>query len=248
MAGNRTFPKDKYPNYGMTGKHHTVESNKSNSEKHKGRVPWNKGKKGCQVPWNKGLTKDTDERVAKYVENMRQSVIQGWEDGRVHPKGNLGNFNPRIEIICKTCKNKFTVIESKSHQKYCSHECYYADCGDAELIKKKLAWKKLGFNSPNYKESELLEILNRLYPNEWKYVGDGTVIIEGKNPDFINCNGKKLIIELFGERWHKPGSEESRKEIFKRIGYETLIVWGKELKNVNTLELKIKNFTEMKIW
>lgn len=29
--------------------------------------PWNKGKKGVQVAWNKGLTKDTDERVAKYI-------------------------------------------------------------------------------------------------------------------------------------------------------------------------------------
>ena len=31
--------------------------------------PWNKGKKGVQVAWNKGLTKETDERVAKYIES-----------------------------------------------------------------------------------------------------------------------------------------------------------------------------------
>lgn len=30
--------------------------------------PWNKGKKGLQIAWNKGLTKETDERVAKYIE------------------------------------------------------------------------------------------------------------------------------------------------------------------------------------
>jgi len=31
-----------------------------------GKIPWNKGKRGLQVAWNKGLTKDSDERVAKY--------------------------------------------------------------------------------------------------------------------------------------------------------------------------------------
>jgi hypothetical protein len=34
--------------------------------------PWNKGKKGVQVPWNKGLTKETDERVKKYIENREK--------------------------------------------------------------------------------------------------------------------------------------------------------------------------------
>lgn len=37
----------------------------------KGRIPWNKGKKGLQVAWNKGLTKNSDERVAKYSEKRR---------------------------------------------------------------------------------------------------------------------------------------------------------------------------------
>lgn len=34
-----------------------AESLKRQSESHKGRTPWNKGRKGVQEAWNKGLTK-----------------------------------------------------------------------------------------------------------------------------------------------------------------------------------------------
>ena len=36
----------------------------------KGRILWNKGKKGLQVAWNKGLTKETDQRVKKYAAKL----------------------------------------------------------------------------------------------------------------------------------------------------------------------------------
>jgi hypothetical protein len=42
-------------------------------QKMKGRVPWNKGKKGVQVAWNKGLAATMDERVAKNIENKTKS-------------------------------------------------------------------------------------------------------------------------------------------------------------------------------
>lgn len=38
---------------------------KESYDSRRGRVPWNKGKKGITVPWNKGLTKETDKRLAK---------------------------------------------------------------------------------------------------------------------------------------------------------------------------------------
>jgi len=34
---------------------HTAETKAKNSILHKGKTPWNKGKKGVQTPWNKGL-------------------------------------------------------------------------------------------------------------------------------------------------------------------------------------------------
>jgi very-short-patch-repair endonuclease len=83
---------------------------------------------------------------------------------------------------------------------------------------------------PNKQEVYLNEILQLNFPGEWKYVGDGSFVIDGKNPDFININGKKAIIELFGEFWHEKEEEQTRTDLFSKYGYSTLIIWSAELR------------------
>lgn len=101
---------------------------------------------------------------------------------------------------------------------------------------------------PNKPECIMLNLLNHLYPNEWRYVGDGQLVIEGRNPDFVNCNGKKLIIECFGNYWHSvrtrcfEETEEGRIALFKKYGYKTLVVWEREIKNTDTLVARIREF------
>lgn len=105
---------------------------------------------------------------------------------------------------------------------------------------------------PNKSENKFIEIIKK-YNLPYKYVGDLSVIIGGKNPDFINCNGQKKIIELFGNYWHNPKrkthrkpkwheSEWGRKAVYSQFGYETLIIWDNELKNINKVLEKIKEF------
>ena len=109
---------------------------------------------------------------------------------------------------------------------------------------------------PNKVEITLNSLLQENFPKEWKYTGDGSVIIEGLCPDWINCNGKKKIIELFGcffhgcpihnPHWKPPfkSRENIRREIFSRYGFNTLIVWEHELENQHPLIDKLKIFTE----
>jgi len=76
----------------------------------------------------------------------------------------------------------------------------------------------------------------------FKYVGNGAVIIGGLNPDFINVNGHKQVVELFGRAFHDPSSikklkanipyrqtAEGRCLIYAEYGFETLIIWDDEL-------------------
>jgi hypothetical protein len=111
---------------------------------------------------------------------------------------------------------------------------------------KEFVKKVLSCRQQNGKELYLDFILQNYFPDEWKYVGDGAVIIEGLCPDFINVNGKKQIIELFGDYWHNRKNmkyhqtEQGRKEAFAKHGYSTLIIWEHELKDENKIIEKIK--------
>jgi hypothetical protein len=95
---------------------------------------------------------------------------------------------------------------------------------------------------PNRTELWLEALLEKMYPGEWKFVGDGQMIIAGKCPDYINVNGQKKIIEFWGNRWHEGQNPEDRKNVFKPYGYETLVIWGHELKDMDKLKLTLNNF------
>lgn len=82
---------------------------------------------------------------------------------------------------------------------------------------------------PNKPESVLIDIIER-YGLPFKYVGDGQFILGYKCPDFLNINGKKQLIELFGTYWHSVFDVAARKEHFKQYGFQTLIIWEDELK------------------
>jgi G:T-mismatch repair DNA endonuclease (very short patch repair protein) len=103
---------------------------------------------------------------------------------------------------------------------------------------------------PNNKELQLGTLLDSLYPKQFRYVGDGQIIIDGCVPDFIDCNHRKLALELFGTYWHglkKTGltreeAEQQRIDRFAKYGYSTLIVWEHELKQPEVLKEKIIKF------
>lgn len=81
--------------------------------------------------------------------------------------------------------------------------------------------------TPELQVMEIIKDLNLPY----RYVGNGEVIISGLCPDFINCNGQKKLIEVFGDYWHKPCEEKQRYAMFAQFGYRTLIIWEHELKD-----------------
>ena len=93
-----------------------------------------------------------------------------------------------------------------------------------------------------------------MFPGEYKFVGDGKIWIGYKNPDFINVNGQKKIIELFGDYWHSVGrtgrtkqqEENQRINHFAKYGFKVLIVWERELKNIPKLKKKLIRFHNQK--
>lgn len=104
-------------------------------------------------------------------------------------------------------------------------------------------FKEVFGKRPNKPEKKIMELLNENFPNEWKYVGDGSIWIDHKNPDFININGKKKLIEFFGDYWHRNDNGENRIKHFKKYGFETIIIREKELGDLQEIKRKIEQFT-----
>jgi len=51
--------------------------------------------------------------------------------------------------------------------------------------------------------------------------------------------------EFFGEYYHKPEEEKKRTDFFKQFGWDTLTIWGKDLRDLDKLKEKILSFAEV---
>lgn len=115
-----------------------------------------------------------------------------------------------------------------------------------ELIKA----QRRGTSRPNKKEAILQAMLNEDFPNEWMYSGNGEhvpdkVLLAGLVPDFIAKDGRRAVIELFGDYWHKGESEENKRGKYSELGYQCLVIWEHELdwgiKHINDKVRKFSN-------
>ncbi len=89
--------------------------------------------------------------------------------------------------------------------------------------------------SPNKAELKLEDILNRYFPGQWKFVGNKGVKLGELYPDFLNVNGKKQVIELFGAHWHDVFDIAKKRDSYRKYGFDVAIVWEDELKDEERL-------------
>lgn len=172
--------------------------------------------------------------------DLRKNAYVGW--GKDNPFFGKKHSEETRRIISQKAKATGTLVRLNK---------------DPEFQKKRIMAL---IKSPNKAETFLDQIIQEACPNQYKYTGDGTFLIDNLNPDWTNVAGQKKVIELFGEEYHDPEkaprkinyrqTEAGRKEIFSSNGgYSTLIIWGKELANSPRDELikKIRYFTEVGI-
>jgi very-short-patch-repair endonuclease len=79
----------------------------------------------------------------------------------------------------------------------------------------------------------------------YRFVGDGQVWINRANPDFINTNGKKQLVEILGRYWHTEEETAKRVAHYKRYGFECITIWEEELKNEDAILRKIGAANEL---
>lgn len=213
----------------MFGKHHTEETKQKMSNINLGR-------------------KHTDEYKRKMSERVRGEKHPMW--GKHHSEASRQKIREHRPDTHGE-KNPFYGKHHSENTRMKISKAIEEKWKNEEIAKKMIA--SLQFR-PNGQELYLDYILQNNFPDEWKYVGDGEFIIGGLCPDFINVNGKKQIIELFGDYWHKGKknlkehqTENGRKEAYSKYNYSTLIVWECELQDEEKVIQKIKEFSAMGI-
>lgn len=223
-------------NKNLLGHKHSNETRIKMSLSHRGKHPGLGFKKG-HIPWNSGI-KMSNEIREKISRSNKGRILSNEHKSKISisHKGKICSEKCK-EIISEKNRGRISWNKGISLLSYCS-------LNSKERIKE--GFRKM-MCKPNFSEIKLTKILENLYSNKWKYVGNGIVWIGDKNPDFINVNGQKKLIELFGEQWHKPEDEKIRSDYFRLFGFDTLIIWAKELRFQDKLEAKLNNFVGERI-
>ncbi len=163
------------------------------------------------------------------------------------------NKLPRVKRMCLGCAIEFIVSTGSDERKFHSGECYWSwmvgNWKDPEYVKMMI---KAQHRKPNNFEKRVDKFLQEVLPGEYQInVKAEVMILAGKCPDFVNVNGQKKIIEANGDWWHgekftgrtKEEEEQQRIDCFAKEGYQTLIIWEHELKDMGKLETKLLNFS-----
>jgi len=235
----------------------------------KGNIPWNKGvphslesiekmrlanagkhrnpetefQKGS-IPWNKGI-QHRPETIAKLKgrhTNPKTEFKAGHRPTEETRKKQSESAKRRFsdpaerEKQSKRKTGKKSPVHSARMKKRWQEESY--------VERQKLARDM----KPNKAELTLGDLLGRLFINEYRYVGDFSFFLGGRCPDFMNVNGQKKLIELYGDYYHDQEifpdtmTPEERISHFKDYGFNTLIVWEKELNDEPQLIEKLQAF------
>lgn len=247
----------------MRGKKLSEEHKRKISESHKGKPSHHKGKhlseETKKILSQKNLGKKLSEETKKKIglaskgrrlseearRKISKTVKQSWQ--------NTETYKKHQQSICGHKHSEKTKKKMSEIKK--GKPAWNKGITWPEETRKKLSlrWKnpqfvekmRKGLNlHPNKPETIILNLLNKLYPGEWKFTGDFSFMINGKNPDFTNINGQKKLIELFGDYWHRGENPQDRIDVFKPFGYQTLIIWERELKDIKQLKRKIFDFCE----
>ena len=196
---------------------------------------YGKDMKGEKNPnWKGGLVECICEACGKEFEVFPSKIKEGGgsfcslscaRKGENHPnwKGGL------VKRICECCGKEFEVFLCRIKEgrgRFCSYSC---------------ARKKQKISKHHTKPELIFDEISKKNNLPYKYTGDGSFWI-GKNPainpDFVECNGKKIAIEIFSY-WHDPlkrlgkvrysATYEGRKKILKEYGWKLVVFWQEDL-------------------
>lgn len=190
---------------------------------------WSYNKRhGLNVEVEEVRIAETPNNIASFVirdinikaESARRAALKMWHDP-VSRKRHMDGINEA---------NKDPIIRKmRSERMKASNPMSRRDIVDKMLRSLVKSKKKL----PNAGEKKMISFFAK-HKIPLQFCGDGSFILEGKVPDFVNY-GKKVVVEYNGRFWHSKNEwndacDDSQERIahFKKHGYTCYIIWDDE--------------------
>lgn len=198
---------------------------------------------------NKGHPSPMKDKTLSAETRKRMSLA---DKGKPSPKKGIPQSEEQREKSSKAhmgqpAWNKGIPMREESKRKLSeANKRYWASLSEEDKEKSIKAVLKGLLSRPTRLEQKLIDIIeaNNL---PFKYVGDGQLWLGYKCPDFININGKKQLIELFGVHWHDVFDVAKRSEHFRQYGFDTLVIWEDEMTDTDTVISKIRKFSRKRV-
>jgi hypothetical protein len=77
-----------------------------------------------------------------------------------------------------------------------------------------------------------------------RFVGNGELLIGRKNPDFVGIRNEHKLIEIWGEYFKVGRNPQDLIDFYRTYGYDCLVIWASELKDIDTIYLRVERFLE----
>jgi len=235
------------------------EAKEKMAAKKRGMPSWHKG-----MPYHQWVPTESNERRKLKISQNHARYWLGKErpDLRQNPSfmesvtRNLNRLRQDMGVENKRL-NALRRAREKPEYRLKQAEATRLSWKDQEVREKRIKGALKALNRrPTNLEQRLIGIIKK-YKLPYRYTGDGSVIVAGLNPDFINANGAKTLIEIFGIAFHDPErtfrsriplpqQEEYRKAIYASFGFDCLVLWDDEMEGLSDKEIanRIKKFTK----
>ena len=183
---------------------------------------------------HKGKIRSEDSR-RRQSESIKGEKNHRWKGGRV-------------KRICRECGKVFYVEQNvikRGYGFFCSQSC-----------RAKRERRHRAFPKHHTKPERIFEDICKKNNLPFKYTGDGSFWIHNINPDFVESNGKKIVVEVFGDYWHSPllnyGLREDRtliyrKRMLKKYGFKLIVFWETDLLREDAEAFVLKSLNRMNI-
>lgn len=202
----------------------TEEHKRKCSEALKGRKKPDGFGKAVSDAWKNGrkVSIVTREKLSKASKGKK------WTDEHKHYMSELFKGRPISEEqkkqISETLKKQSKELSERGKK-------LWQDPEKVKVMVKKMRWARQ--QKPNNLEASVMEMLNKYFPDEWQYSGNGGLVLGRCCPDFVRNHGHNQVIEIYGDYWHRGENPQDRVDLFDTYGYKTLVIWENEVHSMS---------------